>query len=129
MKFSLAATSEKNYIQSYSVDAIVVESNNNLELFQLGSNLIVSPYRIIFDKLIGSGQNLTDGDLFILKNLGTEILIFETKVSDKSIVPKLELALNSSAIGIEYMSLGAACRTYNLLLTEDRPVALVVNFL
>ena len=107
----------------------MIESNNNLESFQLGSNLILSPCRIIRDKLSGSGQNLINSDRSILESLEVELLIFETKFLDIPIITKLESALSSSAIGIEYMRLGAACRTYNLLVTEGRLVALVVNFL
>jgi uncharacterized protein len=34
----------------------------------------------------------------------------------------------AQAIGVECMPLGAACRTYNLLVAEDRNVVLVVIF-
>ncbi|NQY51533.1 MAG: hypothetical protein HRT91_02420 [Piscirickettsiaceae bacterium] len=129
MKFSLETVSNRNYIQTYSSDFIVVKLNDNLESFELITNFILSPCRIIFDKLTGSGRNFDDGNLFILKSLGVEILIFETRFSDRPILPKLEFALSSGAMGIEYMVLGSACRTYNLLVTEGRLVALIVNFL
>ena len=78
MKFSLETVSNRNYIQTYSSDFIVVKLNDNLESFELITNFILSPCRIIFDKLTGSGRNFDDGNLFILKSLGVEILIFET---------------------------------------------------
>jgi uncharacterized protein len=34
----------------------------------------------------------------------------------------------AAGVGLEVMDLGAACRTYNVLLAEDRPVALAVIF-
>jgi uncharacterized protein len=39
------------------------------------------------------------------------------------VAPALRAALKSRGIGIEAMDTGAACRTYNLLLAEDRRVA------
>jgi uncharacterized protein len=36
------------------------------------------------------------------------------------------LALEEAGIGVEVMATGAACRTYNLLLAEDRRVAAVL---
>lgn len=44
----------------------------------------------------------------------------------RSFVPRpasLEGALRQSGTGIEWMDTGAACRTYNVLLLEDRDVA------
>lgn len=129
MKFSLEFVSDKNYIKSYGLDHIVVTSNNNSESFQLTSNLILSSHQIITDQLTGTKQKLTDSDLSILKSLEPELLIFETSSLGKVLSPELTAALSANAIGVEYMALGPACRTYNLLVTEGRRVVLVVNFL
>jgi uncharacterized protein len=39
------------------------------------------------------------------------------------VAPALRLALKAQGIAVEAMDTGAACRTYNLLLAEDRRVA------
>ena len=39
----------------------------------------------------------------------------------------LRAALDAAGIGVEVMSTSSACRTYNVLLTEDRRVALAVS--
>ena len=39
---------------------------------------------------------------------------------------KTESAIRSNGVSIEYMDTGAACRTYNILLSEERKVATVL---
>jgi uncharacterized protein len=39
------------------------------------------------------------------------------------LAPALRLALKARGIAIEAMETGAACRTYNVLLAEDRRIA------
>ena len=39
------------------------------------------------------------------------------------VAPALRAALKAHGIAVEAMDTGAACRTYNLLLAEDRRVA------
>lgn len=47
--------------------------------------------------------------------------------SDIAPIPKdLRMALEQAGIGFEVMSTPSACRTYNVLLTEDRRVAVAV---
>ncbi len=121
--------SNRNCVRSYGQNHIVVVSNNNSELLQLTSNLILSPYQIVFDQLSGSYENFTDSDWSIFKRLEPELLIFETRPLNNLLSPKLLLALSSNNIGVEYMPLGAACRTYNLLVTEGRSILLVMRFL
>lgn len=40
--------------------------------------------------------------------------------------PRLTAALTNAGIGVEVMDTGAACRTYNVLLSEDRRVLAAV---
>ena len=38
-------------------------------------------------------------------------------------VPELRTKLREAGIGLEFMDTGAACRTFNVLLAEDRSAA------
>lgn len=131
MKFSLETTSDSNYIQSYDHEQIVIKSDNQTELVHLTSNLVLSPHQIITDQLAGTtkSQKLTDDDISIINSLKPELVIIVARDSDITLSPELLIAFSANAIGIECMALGPACRTYNLLVTEGRRVALVVNFL
>ena len=129
MKFSLESASDKNYIQSYGTDHIVIKSSQYSESHQFNSDLILSADKIITDHHFSSDGKLADSDILLFNKLDTEVIIFvtnETLVSFLS--PEIRVALTKNNIGVECMPLGAACRTYNLLITEGREVALVVRF-
>jgi len=129
MKFSLESASDKNYIQSYGTDHIVIKSSQYSESHQFNSDLILSADKIITDHSFSSDGKLADSDILLFNKLDTEVIIFvtnETLVSFLS--PEIRVALTKNNIGVECMPLGAACRTYNLLITEGREVALVVRF-
>jgi uncharacterized protein len=52
-----------------------------------------------------------------------EILIFGSGADLAPVAPPLRAALKAAHIAVEPMSTGAAVRTYNVLLAEDRAVA------
>ena len=127
MKFSLETVADKNYIQSYDHDHIVITSNNHSESVQLKKKIILSANQIITDRLTHATSELSESDVFLLKSLEPELLIFVSDPTISSLAPEIVVAFNADAIGVECMSLAAACRTYNLLVTEGRRVVLIVN--
>ena len=54
---------------------------------------------------------------------GTEILLLGCGARMKSVPPALRQALKAAGVSLDAMDTGAACRTYNVLLAEDRRVA------
>jgi uncharacterized protein len=54
---------------------------------------------------------------------GTEILLLGCGARMMPVPPALRQALKAVGISLEAMDTGAACRTYNVLLAEDRRVA------
>ena len=54
---------------------------------------------------------------------GIELLLLGLGRRMAPVAPKLRVALRASGIALEAMDTGAACRTYNVLLAEDRRVA------
>jgi uncharacterized protein len=59
---------------------------------------------------------------------GAEILILGTGAKQRFPHPRLTAPLARSGIGLEVMSLQAACRTYNILVAEERKVAAALLF-
>jgi uncharacterized protein len=127
MKFSLETTTDKNYIQSYGPDYIVVTSDSHSETLQLTKSVILSPDQIITDRPALTYPELSKSDIFLLKSLEPELLIFVLDPTISSFPPEIVVAFNADGIGVECMVLAAACRTYNLLVTEGRRVVLVIN--
>jgi uncharacterized protein len=54
---------------------------------------------------------------------GFELILLGLGRRGAPVKPSLRAALRARGIGVEAMDTGAACRTYNLLLAEDRRVA------
>ncbi len=52
-----------------------------------------------------------------------EILLLGSGTRQKFLAPKLVAALSQAHIGVESMDTPAACRTYNILMSEGRQVA------
>jgi uncharacterized protein len=54
---------------------------------------------------------------------GIELVLLGLGRRGAPVAPQLRAALKAHGIGVEAMDTGAACRTYNVLLAEDRLVA------
>jgi uncharacterized protein len=59
----------------------------------------------------------------VIEHGGVEILLLGLGRSMRPTPPALREALRAAGIAVEPMDTGAACRTYNVLVAEDRRVA------
>lgn len=57
------------------------------------------------------------------RNDGAEILLLGTGLHMNRIPDALRWSLRAHRIGVDAMDTGSACRTYNIMLGENRPVA------
>ena len=109
-------TTEQHAIQSYEDGKIQINS------IIYENSLIVSSKEIITDLTIRHIQNMEDNYLQLLLTLKPELIIIGHTDLGK-FPPLLILSrLSQQQIGIECMNTGAACRTYNVLLSEHRSV-------
>ena len=128
MKFSLETISDANQIYSYDSDHVVIKQKQTHELLRLDSSLIVTPNHVIMDWQVNDISKLSADDIRYLISLKPEVLILADRLALYPLPPKITVEFSRLAIGVEVMPLGAACRTYNLLLAEDRQVVLAINF-
>jgi uncharacterized protein len=63
-----------------------------------------------------------------LTDLGVDIVLLGTGRRQRFPHPRLTASLGAKRIGLEVMDLKAACRTYNILVAEERKVALALLF-
>lgn len=126
MKFSLEAT-DANQIHFYDDDHVIISPDKQSYSIQLGTRLIVTPDTIVTDSEIDHITDLSKQNIIYLQSLEPEVVIFTTGLSAHypSATTAAELAKNS--IGAEFMTLGSACRTYNLLVLEGRRAILVIS--
>ena len=73
-------------------------------------------------------SGLRKEDFENLKSLGAEILLLGTGPKQRFPHPSLTAPLAQAGIGVEVMDLKAACRTYNILVAEERKVAAALLF-
>jgi uncharacterized protein len=72
---------------------------------------------------------LTEADFERLLETAPEIVLLGTGATQRFPHPRLTAALHRAHVGVEVMDTRAACRTYNILVAEDRSVtaALIVE--
>src|SRR5262245_4853366 len=91
------------------------------------SSAIVLPDRVV-EWSASRFDTLTAQDFQVLKELGAEIVLLGTGPKQRFPHPRLTAALAQAGIGLEVMDLRAACRTYNILVAEERKVAAALLF-
>jgi uncharacterized protein len=88
----------------------------------LTKSFIVAPDRLVEDWPPQRFDELTGEHLQAALALEPEILIIGTGSQQHFLPGELMAALSRGGIGVEVMDTAAACRTYNVLLSEDRKV-------
>jgi len=91
------------------------------------ASAIVTPERIL-DWPVAAFDQLRTEDFSVLETLGVDIVLLGTGRRQRFPHPRLTAALAKAGIGVEVMDLQAACRTYNILVAEERKVAAALLF-
>ncbi len=115
MKLHLARAEGRNLFSGYGHGYVTI---NNIRYER---SLIVLPDRIL-DWEVADFDDLTEAAFTALAGLTLEILILGTGARLRFPHPSTTRALQSAGIALEVMDTHAACRTYNILLSEDRRV-------
>jgi uncharacterized protein len=117
MKFTLDARSDINLIRGYAAGEV-----HFADLVQRAP-CIVTADRLILDWQAREVHTLGAADLEPVFALQPDVVLLGTGA--RQIFPGSEVrrAFAVRRIGLEVMDLGAACRTYNILVQEERRVA------
>jgi uncharacterized protein len=91
-------------------------------------NLILTPTRIVPDWAAGGFDDLSADDFAAIATLDAKIVLLGTGSRQRFPAPALLRPLFDLGIAVETMNLPAACRTYNILALEGRPVAAALIF-
>jgi len=91
------------------------------------SSLIVLPERIEPWPVAGF-EALAEEHFALLAALKLEVVLLGTGSRLRFPHPRLTAALTRARIGLEVMDVQAACRTYNILMAEERKVAAALLF-
>jgi len=117
MKLHLTTAENNNLITAY--DDTYIEVNRQ----RYTHNLIVAPNQIISPWTNLALAELSDANFMAVLALAPEVVLLGTGSKHLFLHPKHYQALTNHGISLECMSTSAACRTYNILMSEGRNVA------
>ena len=122
MKLNFDKLSGERIITGYGDDFIEIDRVRHSQ------NLLILPASMVPNWATGGLAGLDDGLLAPVVSAEPEIFLLATGTQQR--FPDLSIfrPLMKSRIGFEVMTLGAACRTYNILIAESRKVAVGVLF-
>lgn len=117
MKLQLENPPGTNLIRSYGPGQLRIGETMHARSVIVTATTIIAPWRP------EAAPELTTADLEPLLGLGPEVVLLGT--GTRQLFPDLQVLriLHEQRIGVEVMDTAAACRTYNVLVTEGRNVA------
>ncbi|KTD78463.1 Mth938-like domain-containing protein [Legionella waltersii] len=111
-------------LESADRHAVQAYTNNKIQINSIvyENSLIVSSESIITDINIQDILDINDEFIDLLLRSKPEIIVIGHTNTGKLLPIQYLSKLSQLRIGVECMSLGSACRTYNVLLSEKRSV-------
>lgn len=122
MKLHLSNTAGLNIFTAYGEGYVSINNQRHED------NMIVLPTELRSGWTAARPDSLTAADMEQLLGLGTEIVLLGTGSRLRFPPGPLLRPFAAAGIGLEVMDLQAACRTYNILVTEGRKVAAALLF-
>jgi uncharacterized protein len=121
VKLHQAVAAGANTFTGYGNDYVSVNGERR------STSVIVLPERVL-DWAVEAFDALRAEDFSVIETLGVEIVLLGTGARQRFPHPRLTAGLAHARIGVEVMDLRAACRTYNILVAEERKVAAALLF-
>jgi len=122
MKMQADRIEGQNAVQRHSVEGVVVNGVEHR------SSVVVPWQGQVTGWPVDDFAALTEAHFAQLAALAPEIVVFGSGARIRFVKPALLRPLIERRIGVETMDTAAACRTYNVLLAEGRPVVLAALF-
>ena len=117
MKLHLNVTDGQNAITAHGPGFVMVNHT------RLDAAAIVMPDRLISPWPVVDPSAIDLADFSVLLELKPELVIFGSGTSFRFPHPRIMAAFSRAQIGFDVMDTPAACRTYNVLMSEGRNVA------
>jgi uncharacterized protein len=114
MKFTLESSSRVNLVRAYSRSELRIGEEH------VRSSCIVSADRLITDWPPARFEALRPEHLEAIFELKPEVVLLGTGERQHFPPAGIREAFAARGLGLEAMDLGAACRTYNILVQEER---------
>ena len=121
MKLHASGPGGANTVTAYGAGYVSVNGQRH------ESSLVVLPDQIL-PWAPRRFEELTAESFVLLEKLDVDIVLLGTGERQRFPRPQLTAGLRNARIGLEVMDLQAACRTYNILVAEERKVAAALLF-
>ena len=122
MKLHSTNTQQYQTVTSYEDNGV------EINLIPFSHSLIVLPEIAPAPWPVTSFDTLTVEHFEQINAISPDVVILGTGARQRFVHPRLTAPLTARRIGVECMDNQAACRTYNILMTEGRKVALALIF-
>jgi uncharacterized protein len=117
VKFTLEPASHPHLIRSYDGTQVTIGAQ------RITRSCIVTAERVISDWEPAEFAELAPAHLAVIFALAPEVVLLGSGPTHRFTSKEVRAAFAQRGIGLEVMQLGAACRTFNVLLQEERRVA------
>jgi uncharacterized protein len=117
MKFTLESNPNLNFIRAYSSEELKIGEHS------IRSSCIVTANALLAQWPPTTLDELQVNHLEPIFELQPELVLLGTGARQRFPAAAIRAAFTTRRIGLEAMDLGAACRTFNILVQEDRRVA------
>lgn len=116
MKLHLAHPGDTKLFTAHGADHVMVNGE------RYAGSVVVSAEQVRDDWDAAGFDALDEAHFRYFIALEPEVLLLGTGAQQRFPHPRLYRALTDAGIGVEVMDTPAACRTYNILVMEDRKV-------
>jgi uncharacterized protein len=116
MRLALESDPSLNLVRSYGPGVIIVGEQ------ELRRPCVIAPHEILADWSATSVSELTEQQFAMLLTTQVNIVLLGTEQAAQLPSAAIRALCRSKGIALETMNLGAACRTYNILASEQRAV-------
>ena len=117
MKFQLETAPGRNVFTGYGEGFVEINKQRHER------SLVVLPDRVWTEWSASTFEELTPADIEALADLKQEVILLGTGRTLRFPRAELMRPLIEAGISLEVMDVSAACRTYNILMAEERKVA------
>jgi uncharacterized protein len=122
VNLQLATTTSQKFFTAHGAGYVVVSGE------RFDRPIVVMPEQVLTDWPAMNFAALDESHFAYFRRLKPEVLLLGTGCQLRFPHPRLYQQLTEARIGVESMDTPAACRTYNILVSEGRKVIAAILF-
>jgi uncharacterized protein len=122
LKLQLTNLGDTKLFTAHGTDHVMVNGE------RYDRSIVVLAGEVRCDWTAAGFDELTEAHFAYFLDFKPDVLLLGTGATQRFPHPRLYRALTDAGIGVEFMTTPAACRTYNILVAEDRRVVAAILF-